>query len=51
MKKMKKIFAMLLAFTMVLGMSMTTLAANTGDVEIPIKNAGASATFAKSTQM
>lgn len=44
MKKFKKIFAVLLTLAMVLGMSISTMAAP-GSVEIPIKNAGDSATY------
>ena len=34
MKKMKKLFAMLLAFTMILGMTMTASAEETGKISI-----------------
>lgn len=46
MKKMKKLFAMLLAFTMVLGMALTANAAYTA-VSIPVTGAGTTAKFAK----
>lgn len=46
MKKMKKLFAMLLAFTMVLGMALTANAAYTA-VSIPVDGASSTAKFAK----
>ena len=45
MKKMRKVFAMLLAIAMLMGLSVTALAYES--VNIPVKNAGEGATFAK----
>ena len=45
MRKIKKVFAVLLTLAMVLGMSMTTMATGIQSIDIPVNGAGTGASY------